>query len=582
MQTEFKDLEGFSSQESKKRLVNFLLLVAVFLLIALPRWLIVSQSATADETKWVARAANFFTALREGNLADTYQSEHPGVTTMWAGALGLNFLFTEHVFQSPGQLAPYELDLLLRDQGYTPLQALVAARRVMVLFNTLILTLVFVYARRLLDLQTALLAAVFFALSPFFIAHTHLMHLDGLAGSLMTLSLLAFLGHLGGGKWPDLLLSGTAAGLAWLTKIPAISIAPILAIIALITIWQIKDAKDRRAGSRKVGISFIAWAFIALSTFFLLWPAMWVTPLNTLSRIFQEAMNYAGGGHGDPVFFNGTIYSNGRIPAQVFTFYPITYLWRSTPVVLLGLALVIPGLWKRWPSLNRLPGRRTISALLLYALLFTFFMNLGDKKFDRYLIPIYPALQLVSAAGWTALLRQIARHWPQKTSKVSAQEPATVQAPKTSQVWMLVSLVLLAGWLLFSLWSVFPYPLSYYNSLLGGSEKAIQVMQIGWGEGLDEAGRYLSQKAGSDTLNVASWYRSVLAYHFNGNTLSINAQLTQEEEAAILSADYAVLYIHQWQRDIPPKLLDEFSARNPEHTIEINGLEYVRVYNLKN
>jgi len=107
-------------------------------------------------------------------------------------------------------------------------------------------------------------------------------------------------------------------------------------------------------------------------------------------------------------------------------------------------------------------------------------------------------------------------------------------------------------------------------------------MQIGWGEGLDEAGRYLNQKAGAETMTVASWYRSALAYHFNGNTISINAQLTPDEEAAIQSADYAVLYIHQWQRDIPPELLDKFAARVPEHTIEINGLEYARIYNLRN
>ena len=580
MQNNIETAGGSIPQSNQVRLANFLLLAAIFLLIAWPRWRIIAQSATADETKWVARAANFSTALREENLANTYQSEHPGVTTMWAGALGLQFFLPGTISQIPGQLAPYELDRFLLDQGYKPLQALVVGRRVMVLFNALALTLVFAYARRLLDCQTALLAAVFFALSPFFIAHTHLMHLDGLAGSLMILSLLAFLSYLHGWKWPDLLLSGISAGLAWLTKIPAMSLAPILLIIALLLIWQ-KRQEDGDSDFGKVGFTLLAWGIIGCMTFTLLWPAMWVTPLHTLSHIFQEVVNYAGGGHADPIFFNGIIYNDGRIPAGVFSFYPLTYLWRSTPVVLIGLALVIPGLWKRWSPLDRRTGRQTIYALLLYTLLFTVFMNLGDKKFDRYLIPIYPALHLVSAAGWVAALRWIAGYGSPKTAGVSTQEPGSLISSKTSEVWLLALLALLAGWQLFSLWTVLPYPLSYYNPLMGGGEQAPQVMQIGWGEGLDEAGRYLNQKADSEALTVASWYRSVLAYHFNGHTISINGTLTPEEEAAIQSADYAVLYIHQWQRDIPPGLLDQFASRVPEYTIEINGLEYARIYDLR-
>ena len=81
-------------------------------------------------------------------------------------------------------------------------------------------------------------------------------------------------------------------------------------------------------------------------------------------------------------------------------------------------------------------------------------------------------------------------------------------------------------------------------------------------------------------MTVASWYRSVLAYHFDGDTISINAELAPQEKAAIEAADYAVLYIHQWQRYVPPDLLDEFAGRVPEHTIEINGLEYARIYDL--
>lgn len=547
---------------------RLLLLVIVFLAIALPRWLVVSQTATEDETKWVARAANFSTALSSGDLAGTYQSEHPGVTIMWAGTLGLKMLFPDYAALNPGQLEPYKLDLFLLANDYTPLQALVAGRRLMVLFNALALALGFVYAWRLLDLQTALLAAAFSALSPFLAAHTHLMHLDGLTGSLMMLSLLAFLSYVDRQRKLDLLLSGIAAGLAWITKMPAFVLGPIFLFITLFMIWNNrKENRNIWKNARIPLLSLSIWAFLGLLTLVLFWPVMWVEPLGTLARIFQDAFDYAGGGHGAPVFFNGTIYSDGRIPASVFTFYPLTYLWRSTPVVLLGLGIVVPVFWRRYSPLDRHAARNTIIALLLYTLLFTLFMTLGSKKFDRYLIPVYPALHLVSAAGWVGLVRHLIGRLPGGLSRKA--------------LLSILLLGILAVWQALSLRSVYPYPLSYYNPLLGGSTRAPLVMQIGWGEGLDAAGRYLSAKPGSRDLIVATWYPSTLNYHFDGEKIPIGTTLAPADEAAIKAADYAVIYIHQWQRDLPPALLDEFATLDPEHTIEINGLEYVRIYDLQ-
>jgi 4-amino-4-deoxy-L-arabinose transferase-like glycosyltransferase len=538
------------SNSRVSRLTNGLVLVVVFLAIALPRLWVVSQSVTSDEAKWVDRAAHFSAALNDGDLANTYQSEHPGVTTMWAGTLGLRALF--------------------RGSTTEDFQALVAGRQVMVLFNSLALVLIFIYARRLLDLQTSLLALFFSAFSPFFIALTHLLHLDGLTGSLMLLSVIAFLSYANYSKKLDLLISGVAAGFAWLTKTPAFILGPILIGIILLSIWRTSHEKGHLdwTAMRKPLFSLLAWAFFGGLTFILFWPSMWVNPLDTLQNIFGAALGHAGGGHTAPLFFNGIIYSDGLIPARVFTFYPVNYIWRSTPVVLIGLVLTIPGFWRRWSPLDQQTARSTIVALLLYALIFALFMNMGGKKSDRYLIVIYPALHLVSAAGWVGLLRRIFESWH-------------ITLPRRSSFLILLLLGILVVWQFLAMYSTFPYPHSYYNPVLGGSQRAAQVMQVGWGEGLDAAGRYLSEKPDSDQLTVASWYRSVLAYYFDGEIISINAELSPGRNAAIQSADYAVLYIHQWQRDIPPALLEQFAALTPEHIIEINGLEYAWIYDLR-
>lgn len=61
----------------------------MFCLALFPRALSLAIFATADERDWVKNSIQFLTALLKGNWTGTYGLEHPGVTTMWAGTLGL-------------------------------------------------------------------------------------------------------------------------------------------------------------------------------------------------------------------------------------------------------------------------------------------------------------------------------------------------------------------------------------------------------------------------------------------------------------------------------------------------------------
>ncbi|MBC7317602.1 MAG: hypothetical protein H5T70_14360, partial [Chloroflexi bacterium] len=62
------------------------------ILLALGWWLrgtAASAFVTWDEPAWVYRSVAFLTALRRGDWALTLQTGHPGVLTMWSGALSL-------------------------------------------------------------------------------------------------------------------------------------------------------------------------------------------------------------------------------------------------------------------------------------------------------------------------------------------------------------------------------------------------------------------------------------------------------------------------------------------------------------
>ena len=68
---------------------------------------------------------------------------------------------------------------------------------------------------------------------------------------------------------------------------------------------------------------------------------MWVDPVNTVCRVADLAEEYSGTGHSSPVFFAGMLHEDGKIGPAVFYFYPLTYLWRSTPIVVLGILAAV-------------------------------------------------------------------------------------------------------------------------------------------------------------------------------------------------------------------------------------------------
>jgi hypothetical protein len=128
----------------------------------------------------------------------------------------------------------------------------------------------------------------------------------------------------------------------------------------------------------------------------------------------------------------------------------------------------------------------------------------------------------------------------------------------------------------------YPYYLSYYNPLLGGSARAPEVMMIGWGEGLDQAARYLNDKPGAKRLKVLSWYpNGSFSYIFRGKTIRA-ANEWEQTEPLLSSCDYVVTYAHQWQRGLPfPEMLADLSQRTPEKVITLDGIEYAQIYNLR-
>jgi hypothetical protein len=542
----------------RHKLLILIGVVLILLAIVMVRIIAIDQYVTPDEDNWVYRSANFYYALGQRDFASTYQKEHPGVTTMWAGVAGYLVRYPEYRASGLGQIIrPQKLDRYLRRVAQIqPLEILVASRYFIVLGNAFVLILAFFYAQSLVGIPAAILGLLLIAFSPFHIALTRILHTDGSLSSFLFLSILAYISYLHRRNILDLIISGAAAGLGCLTKSPGFIIIPTIGLIALLDFVRTSSTREEISLSKRIWgylWPLMIWGSVTLFIFILLWPAMWVAPLQTLTSVFSQAQGYAEGGHKTPVYFNGTIIESGDIGLEFFYFYPLTYLWRSTPVVLIGLIGAIVGFFKKREPLDRPEARTTVLGLLIFVLIFTIIMTLGTKKFDRYLLPVYAPLDLIAAIGWVTII-----HWLAKNIQNAALRKSTY-----------LIYVAIVGLQIFWTLQTYPYYLSYYNPIMGGSKRAPEVMQIGWGEGIDQAARYLNNKPNSENFRVDSWYFEGSFSYFYNPTYKL-----------IPDADYAVVYVHQWQRLIPKELHDYLTGKTPEHTIWINGIEYVRIYKL--
>ena len=105
-------------------------------------------------------------------------------------------------------------------------------------------------------------------------------------------------------------------------------------------------------------------------------------------------------------------------------------------------------------------------------------------------------------------------------------------------------------------------------------------MIVGWGEGLDQAARWLNTQPDRVDLDVVSWYSTTFEPFFQGHTIyKVEEEKISRSPKPGLAADYVVFYINQVQRELPsPGALQFFSADSPVYTVTLRGIDYAWVY----
>lgn len=521
---------------------------ALFILALGPRVLSLDAFLTPDEFLWVYRSIHFFAALVRGNLNSTFITGHPGVTTMWTGVLGLSskYLIEGGRTDLLTFLGAVPVDPV--DMGYIP-----AVRTPTALITAAFVVALYFLTRELFDSRVALLAAILLALEPFHLALSRVMHHDALVTAFMTVSLLSAMIALRRRSSLYLVFSGCMAGLAFLTKSLALFLIPFVGLLTIV---------DQRRISHLVK-TWLVWGGAATMTYIVFWPAMWVAPFSVIRGVLGTVAFYASTPHDRGSFFWGHF-----TPDPGGMFYPVNGLFRLTPLVLLGLIAALMGLiGDRRTTKDELSKKSNVLTLWAYIVLFTAFLTVGDKKLERYLLPIFPVIDVLAAVGLWTLFRIAGSKFQLEETRFL---PKTLVSRGRLPSYLVIGcLILQAGFAL----PHHPYYLTCYNPLVGGIKAARRTILVGWGEGLNEAARYLNTREDAADLRVVSWYHMTFAPFFRGETWPF---LRDENDEVKTDYDYAVLYVNQVQRQQAYPW--DRQGYKLDRVIRLKGLDYAWVY----
>ena len=528
---------------------SWLVALGLFLLALAPRLPGLDVFLTADEPKaWFGRSIQFLDALARADWGATYDSPAPGVTTMWAGALGL---LLEYLRQ--GNFGENIVDFLQRvpfdplDPAILPLIRLPIA-----LIAALAVPLTYLWGRSFLGERAAILTACLLALDPFLLALSRVLGHDALVAIFMWLSLVALLRawHATGFARLFLVLSGILAGLAFLTKYPSLFLG--MFVLVLMFVRHLSDKRPPRQKIRNWLVDALIWWAAAAITFVMLWPAMWTDAPGRLTAIFNDALRASGNPHPKGSFFLGE-----PVPDPGFGYYALVTLFRTTPFIWLGWTLLALVLLMRLLRRQRGESVQDVLPLALYSLTYGLLVTLGGKKQDRYILPAFPALTALAALGyiWT----------------VDRWRNATLRRGVLICVFVAQAVLVLPH---------FPYYLTYYNPLMGGGNAAVRNIMVGWGEGLDQAARWLNTLPNAADLRVVAWYSTTFEPYFRGKTLyKVEEEKISRTPKPGLAADYVVLYVNQVQRQLPSAgALQFFRAVTPVYTVTLHGIDYAWVH----
>jgi 4-amino-4-deoxy-L-arabinose transferase-like glycosyltransferase len=239
------------------------------------------------------------------------------------------------------------------------------------------------------------------------------------------------------------LLTGVCFGLCLAAKINAL-ILPLPLLL-----WGLYSHP------RKIWWNFLAMAVVGPLLLYLLWPRLWLHPIDHFWQYFEFHLHHEY----HPTYYFGQVYSNPPVPWH----YPFVTLMIATPPISLGLGFL--GMLMALLSWRSKP----VGWLLILNFLAPMLLLSCTKspKYDSLRLYLLTPVILAALAGWgfAAFRDWVGRY------RAIWRDPSRRTSQSFSGLSRGVTLfwgILLLAPSAFALIMVHPYPLAYFNSLIGG------------------------------------------------------------------------------------------------------------------
>lgn len=409
-------------------------LLLFFFLVALRLPALGYDTFNTDSWKWKARIYDFGSGVFGLDFVKTIQKYHPGVTLMWIGTLAIKtYNLVYDIFYKTTPLdnsikTVFELNFVIK--------------LFIVISISFTLVSIFYVLRNIFNLKYALLFTLLLTFEPFYTALVREIHLEGLMSTFMLASFSwLYYWLLDKSKRFRFILSFIFAGLAILTKSPAVFLIPFAVLVFIFNNYL----NNKKVFIKTSLTESLIWVFGVVLIYFLLWPAMWVAPVQALQTVYRGIFTIGIERGHEQFYFGKLVLDPGP------SFYLVVLALKSSIYLILGLVGCLLLYLKKLINIKK--------DFLIYVLLFSglYFVEITipSTKLDRYILPSMMALILLATFFYEWLFNLFS-----KSGKVFAA--------------LLIFPALITTYILH------PDYFSYYNPIFGGLKNGINIIEPKW------------------------------------------------------------------------------------------------------
>src|SRR3989344_154645 len=455
----------------------------IFILYRLPY--LKFDTLNSDAPVWKQRIFEFSSAFFSFNFRGTAVTYHPGVVLVLLGSMGVKFhTLLNKLFNIPRDLATVE--------GYTWLDF--SQKLMIVIFLAFVLSVCLFLIKNIYGGKISLLFFFLFTFEPFVLALTRVLHTDGLVTILSFLAVLSAYYYIFKQasystdifqikRYLWLVISGVATGWALLTKSNSLFL---LGFVGLeFFVLSLSQFLQNRSKIFLIILSlfkdYFLWLLIVVSTFFLFWPAMWVSPVDTLDIYIKGITNIGFEEHWQG-WFGVEVNDPGGL------FYPVILLIRFTPWFVI---LCLAGILSFFYSILKYKKVELLQLIsLLYIVLYILILSIPEKKLSRYVLPTIPFFALFGVyyldrvinfvLKWNSDKGSLSSFWHKiKLNVIKSDKYARIADSFRSNIYYILSIIFLFLSIL-STWKFVPEYLMYYSPLVFGYDGGKNIEEPQW------------------------------------------------------------------------------------------------------